>query len=855
MPLANRICGSYQPRFRPAQRLGDATRQTHSLAAYHRLDRIAFFSLRSASAFAAVSPSAPLQRSIHFNPLSTLTKGLIIRDYSRISSFASKPLFAAAVPSGPLRTRSSLQRPSPQSGGFRFTFPQDFRESPGIERTHAIENVAGLIERVTYFREETGFVVLKVQVKGRRDLVTVVGNLPSANPGEWLTAEGYWVHDREHGLQLKAEKLHAVPPTSRQGIEKYLGSGMVKGIGPKYAQKLVDHFGEKIFEVIEQSSARLEEVDGIGPGRRRKIKEAWAEQKAVREIMVFLHSHGVSTARAVRIHKTYGENAIERVRQNPYLLARDITGIGFMTADKIAQKVGIPRDSVMRASAGLEYVLSEATSDGHCALPRDLLIEDAQKVLDLPTPRIAEALARLLQKRELVQETIVGDELIFLPRLRSAESEIADALAAMCRHAPNYPPIDVEKAIAWAAGKTGKVLGDSQKAAVRLAFKHRLLVITGGPGVGKTTLVNTILAIVRAKKMRCLLCAPTGRAAKRLSESTGLEASTIHRLLEVQPNRGFTRDAARPLECDLLVVDETSMVDVPLMSALLRAHPPGASLLLVGDVDQLPSVGPGSVLRDVIDSGVAPVARLTEVFRQAAGSRIITNAHLINQGSLPELDNESDFFFIERDSPENILPTLLEVVKTRIPKKFGFNPVRDLQVLSPMHRGSLGVRELNVLLQRELNPGRAEEPMVERFGWQFRARDKVIQTENNYDKEVFNGDIGLVSSVDPEEKEVRISFDGREVVYDYGELDQVALAYAITVHKSQGSEFPVVVIPLATQQFMLLQRNLIYTGVTRGKKLVVLIGQRKALQMAIRNNETARRYGGLLSRLRLAAQS
>jgi exodeoxyribonuclease V alpha subunit len=655
---------------------------------------------------------------------------------------------------------------------------------------------------------------------------------------------------------LRAQQLRSVPPTTREGIERYLGSGMVKGIGPKYAQKLVEKFGEDIFNIIENFSQRLEEVDGIGPGRRRKIKDAWAEQKIIREIMVFLHSHGVSTARAVRIYKTYGERAIERVRQNPYLLARDIPGIGFKTADEIAQKVGIPRDSIMRASAGLEFVLSEATGDGHCALPRDLLMEEAEKVLGLGSTLIAEALQRLLQKRELVHETIADEELIFLPKLRAAEEGIAGTISELCAKPASYPPIDIPKAIEWAEKKTGKQLGESQRAAVQSALSHRMVVITGGPGVGKTTLLNTILTIVRAKKVKCLLCAPTGRAAKRLSESTGIDAFTIHRLLEVQPNRGFGRDASRPLEGDLLVVDEMSMVDVPLMSALLRAHPPGASLILVGDVDQLPSVGPGSVLRDIIDSGVVPVMRLTEVFRQAADSRIITNAHRVNQGLFPDTTDPadlSDFYFIQRDTPEAILATLQELVKTRIPRKFHFDPKEHIQVLSPMNRASLGVRELNLLLQRELNPRREGDSTVEKFGWEFRPGDKVIQTENNYDKEVFNGDIGHITAIDPVEKEVRIAFEGRQIIYEYGELDELALAYAITIHKSQGSEFPVIVIPLATQQYLLLQRNLIYTGLTRGKKLVILVGQRKALEMAIRNNETSRRYGGLLARLRAAA--
>jgi len=679
----------------------------------------------------------------------------------------------------------------------------------------------------------------------------VIGSLASVTPGEWLTAEGFWVHNKEHGFELRAQKLRSVPPTTREGIEKYLGSGMVKGIGPKYAGKLVDHFGEEIFQIIENFSARLEEVDGIGPGRRRKIKDAWAEQKVIREIMVFLHSHNVSTARAVRIYKTYGEQAIERVRQNPYLLARDIPGIGFKTADEIAQQVGIPRDSILRASAGLEFILTDAMGDGHCALPRAMLLSEAAKVLALPGTLIAEALLRLLQKRELVLESIAGDDLVFLPGLRTAEVGIAAVISELAAAQPNYPKIDIDKAILWAEGKTGKRLGASQRGALATAFQHRVLIITGGPGVGKTTLLNTLLTILRAKKVSCLLCAPTGRAAKRLADSTGMDAFTIHRLLEVQPHRRFGRDASRPLEGDLLVVDEMSMVDVPLMNALLRAHPRNASLLLVGDVDQLPSVGPGSVLSDLIESGIVPVARLTEVFRQAAHSRIVTTAHAINRGEvpLPDKPDESDFYFIERDTPESILTTLQELIQSRIPKKFGFDPRRDIQVLTPMNRGSLGVRELNLLLQTVLNPPLEGAPSVEKFGWKFRAGDKVIQTQNNYDKEVFNGDIGVLQSIDPIAKEVRISFEGREVLYDFGELDEIALAYAITIHKSQGSEFPVVIIPLATQQYLLLQRNLIYTAITRGRRLVVLVGQRRALQMAVRNNRTAQRHGGLLARL------
>lgn len=705
-----------------------------------------------------------------------------------------------------------------------------------------------MIERVTFHNEETGFAVLRVKVKGQRDLVTVIGSLPAVTAGEWLTAEGRWVRDKDHGLQLKADFLKCSEPTSIEGIEKYLGSGLIKGIGPVYAKKLVARFGEKVFEVIEQTSAQLEQIDGIGPGRRRKIKEAWAEQRVIRDIMIFLHSHGVGTSRATRIYKTYGETAIETVRSNPYLLAQDIPGIGFKTADQVAQRLGIPADSLIRARAGLRHTLLEATGAGHCTLPRELLLEQTARALEVARPIVDEALARLTLDAEAIEDTITGEPLIFLPALRDAEEGIAARITALAASPPSYPDIDLEKAIAWCEQKTGTVLAPSQRAAIAEALTHRVLVITGGPGVGKTTLVNSLLAILRAKKISCLLCAPTGRAAKRLTETTGLEAKTIHRLLEAQPGGGFVRGPDRPLECDLLVVDETSMVDVPLFSKLLRALPSRAHLLLVGDVDQLPSVGPGAVLADLI--ACVPVVRLTEIFRQAASSRIIVNAHRINEGRMPEeAAGDSDFYFVERDTPEATQNTLLQMVRDRIPAKLSVDPIRDIQVLCPMNRGTLGARTLNALLQNALNPLRPGESSVEKFGWQFRVRDKVIQTQNNYDREVFNGDIGQIAAIDHAEREVLIRFDGRDVVYDFGELDEISLAYAITIHKSQGSEFPVVILPVAMQHFLLLQRNLVYTGLTRGKKMVVILGEKKALGLAVRNGQTNTRHSGLLARL------
>ena len=715
-----------------------------------------------------------------------------------------------------------------------------------------LERMHGSVERVTFHSEASGFCVLRIKVRGQRDLITVTGSAASVTPGEYVECLGVWVNDRTHGLQFKATQLQIVPPSTLEGIEKYLGSGMVKGIGPHFAKKLVRAFGEAVFDVIEQTPERLLELDGIGPKRQQRVTSAWAEQKVIREIMVFLQSHGLGTSRAVRIYKTYGDEAIVKVSENPYRLALDIHGIGFKTADTLAQRLGIPADSLIRAQAGVRHTLQQWADQGNCAAYRDQLVFMAVQLLEIPEATILQAIDAELEEKNLVAETIDSKDAVFLAPLYQSEVGCARHLKRLLDGNTPWGAIDADKAIPWVEGKTGLSLSESQREAIRLVVRSKVAIITGGPGVGKTTLVNSLLQVLMAKRIQVQLCAPTGRAAKRLSESTGLDAKTVHRLLEFDPKVfAFKRNEDEPLELDLLVIDESSMMDVVLMNQLLKAIPDNAALLIVGDVDQLPSVGPGAVLADLIDSGRMPTVRLTEIFRQAQTSKIIVNAHRINQGKAPEKTpsgQDSDFYTITAETPEEILTKLIQVVTERIPQKFGFHPVNDIQVLTPMNRGGLGVRALNVELQQRLNGD--SEPKITRFGSTFAPGDKVLQTVNNYDKEVFNGDIGRIVTIDLEDSLVHIDFDGRRVEYEFGELDEVSLAYATSIHKSQGSEYPAVVIPLTTQHYMLLERNLIYTGVTRGKQLVVLLAQPKALAMAVRTQKSARRLTYLPARLR-----
>lgn len=716
------------------------------------------------------------------------------------------------------------------------------------------ERITGLVERVTYHNPDNGYAVLKMKVKGHRDLVSVVGHAATVNPGEYCVGQGTWIVDKAYGQQFKAEQLTFTQPNTVEGMEKFLGSGIVKGIGPVFAKKLIKAFGVDVFDIIEQDPKQLLDVEGVGKKRYDMITSGWNDQKKIREIMVFLQVHGIGTARAVRIFKTYGEQAIELVKSNPYRLALDIQGIGFKTADQLAQQLGIAKDSMIRAQAGTRHVLQELCQFGHCAVAITQLVDKSVELLDINASLIETAICEEVNEQNLVQETHDAETLLFLASLHTAEVSVAKQLVRLMRGHSLWQGMETQKALVWVQEQTGMTLSDSQTTAVQQALSSKVMVITGGPGVGKTTVVNSIIKIIRAKRARVTLCAPTGRAAKRLSESTGLSAKTIHRLLDYDVGtRQFKHREDNPLETDCVVVDEASMIDISLMHNLLKAIPTSAAMFIVGDIDQLPSVGPGAVLNDVMVSGVINTVRLTEIFRQAASSKIITNAHKVNEGRMPDFDlasgrdELSDFYFIEAATPEEIQHKILTVVCERIPKRFHVDPVRDIQLLTPMHRGEVGVRGFNQLLQARLNGH--SQVKVSRFGVTYAVGDKVMQTVNNYDKDVFNGDIGFITAIDQDAHEVLIDFDGREVDYHPDELDEVVLAYACTIHKSQGSEYPVVVIPVATSHFMMLQRNLLYTGITRGKRLVILVGQKKAVAIAVKNSKANERVTKLAWRL------
>ena len=727
--------------------------------------------------------------------------------------------------------------------------PIGFAPSSHSAQRNGSEQLSGPIDRVTFHSAENGYCVLQVKVPGQRNPVTVVGHAAAIGAGEYVEATGVWINDRQHGLQFKADSIRTTAPTTLEGLEKYLGSGMIKGIGPVYAKKLVAAFGQEVFEVIERNPERLREVTGIGPKREEKIIRGWTDQRAIREIIVWLYSHSVSSARAVRIFKAYGEEAIATIRADPYRLARDISGIGFKTADAIAASLGYGKEDPRRVRAGVAHALTTAMDDGHCGLPRDDLIRSGAELLGVPATLIETAVVAELAAGDVISGTTDEREVIFLAGLYRAEQSIAERLRRLREGRLPWAPIDAGKAIPWVEQKTGVTLSASQAEALRLAIVSKVCIITGGPGVGKTTLVNAVLKVLAARKLEIALAAPTGRAAKRLSESTGMDGMTLHRLLETDPKEGgFKRNQENPLDCQLLVVDETSMVDVPLMNAMLKALRAESALLLVGDVDQLPSVGPGQVLKDVIASGAVPVVRLTEIFRQAATSRIIVSAHQINEGLLPDLyaRNEGDFFYVAAEDPGEVADKVVDLVSRHIPRRFGFNPARDIQVLSPMQRGGAGARALNALLQERLNP--PTDQAIEKFGHRYGPGDKVMHIVNDRERDLYNGDLGVVTRVDHGEGELTARFGSTESTFDFGELDALQLAYAMTIHKSQGSEYPVVVLPLTMQAYTMLGRELIYTAVTRAKQLLVLVGPKKALAIAVKRRQP-RRWSLLRDRL------
>ncbi|MFH8620515.1 ATP-dependent RecD-like DNA helicase [Streptomyces vietnamensis] len=725
--------------------------------------------------------------------------------------------------------------------------------------------MTGVLERITYANEESGYTVARVDTgRGAGDLLTVVGALLGAQPGESLRMEGRWGSHPQYGKQFTVDNYTTVLPATIQGIRRYLGSGLVKGIGPVFADRITQHFGLDTLDILEEAPARLIEVPGLGPKRTKNITAAWEEQKAIKEVMVFLQGVGVSTSIAVRIYKKYGDASISVVRNQPYRLAADVWGIGFLTADKIAQSVGIPHDSPDRVKAGLQYALSQSSDQGHCFLPEERLIADAVKLLQVDTGLVIECLGELADDPEgVVRETVPGPEgvpvtAVYLIPFHRAELSLAGQLRRLLGtgedRMPAFRDVAWDKALAWLADRTGASLAPEQEEAVRLALTRKVAVLTGGPGCGKSFTVRSIVELARAKKAKVVLAAPTGRAAKRLAELTGAEASTVHRLLELKPGGDAAYDRDRPLDADLIVVDEASMLDLLLANKLVKAVAPGAHLLLVGDVDQLPSVGAGEVLGDLLAPGSpVPSVRLTRIFRQAQQSGVVTNAHRINAGTPPLTQGLPDFFLFVEEETEDAARVTVDVAARRIPAKFGLDPRRDVQVLAPMHRGPAGAGSLNGLLQQAITPARPDLP-EKRFGGRvFRVGDKVTQIRNNYEKGangVFNGTVGVVTALDTVEQRLTVRTDeDEEVAYDFDELDELAHAYAVTIHRSQGSEYPAVVIPVTMSAWMMLQRNLLYTAVTRARKLVVLVGSRRAIAQAVRTVSAGRRFTALAHRL------
>ncbi len=720
-----------------------------------------------------------------------------------------------------------------------------------MDTENRYQELRGQIERITFYNEENGFTIAKLKVRGQPHLVTVVGSLLSPTPGELMTLTGEWSNHPKYGEQFKILSYKTMVPATVHGIQKYLGSGLIKGIGPVMARRIVNRFGQGTLDIIEDSPDRLQAVPGIGKKRIGMIRDAWNEQKEIRKVMLFLQGHGVSAAYATKIFKQYGNDAIAVVTENPYRLATDIFGIGFVTADRIAEQLGFEKASTLRAEAGILYVLHQLSDDGHVYVPYERLVEECQKVLTVEKDIILVALGTIATEKRIMIEDLNFDvqgfrennKAVYLSTFYHCEIGVARNLKRLLKEPKKIRPIDATRAVDWVQGQLSMSLAKNQTAAVQGAIDHKVLVITGGPGTGKTTIIHAILKIFSRIAGKICLAAPTGRAAKRMSEATGWEAKTIHRLLEYSFLKGgFQKNEKHPLSCDLLIVDEASMVDTVLMHHLLKAVLPHATLILVGDVNQLPSVGAGNVLKDIIFSGVVPVVTLTEIFRQAKQSAIITNAHRINEGKMPFSSSpnaQKDFFFIEEETPEVVLDIITDLSARRIPEWGRFDPIDDIQVLTPMHRGVVGATNLNKCLQQALNPGKEG---ILRGNQQLHVHDKVMQIRNNYDKEVYNGDMGRICQINKETQTVTVDFDTKSVDYDYTDLDEITLAYAVSVHKAQGSEYPVVIMPVLIQHYMLLQRNLIYTAVTRGRQLVVLVGTRKALAIGIRNNNTQERH-------------